>query len=211
MLLGDREFIGERWLKWLEETEIPFIFRLKENGQYLSNSRGKMVKINALLHPLSKGGMVSLGVRKVGKLEKQPYPITALRNKQGELVVLIHSASVQNPMQAYKKRWEIETMFKAFKSSGFNMEATHLVDYDRLNTLFSVMAIAFCIAYQAGTIVAETEPIHIKSHGRKAKSILRQGLDTLQNLCSNFSLKYQQFKSLLTKILKINHVAFTQI
>ena len=36
-------------------------------------------------------------------------------------------------------------MFKAFKSSGFNMEATHLVDYDRLNTLFSVMAIAFCI------------------------------------------------------------------
>lgn len=94
MLLGDREFIGTEWLNWIENNGIPYVFRLKENGQYISNSRGKMVKINKLLHPLKNGETVNLGVRKVGKKEKKPYDVTALRNKQGELVVLIHSASI---------------------------------------------------------------------------------------------------------------------
>lgn len=202
MILGDREFIGTKWLQWLISEQIPYIFRLKENGQYISNSRGRMVKINELLRPLKNGKTISLGVRKVGKLEKQPYPVTALRNKHGELVVLIHSASINNPLQIYKKRWEIETMFKAFKSSGFDMEATHMTQPERLNTLFTVMAIAFCITYQAGIITAETEKIPIKSHGRKAQSILRTGLDKLQNILANISIKYHQLKFILTKILQ---------
>ena len=206
VILGDREFIGTKWLNWLIEEGIPYIFRLKENGQYITNSRGKMVKINELLRPLKNGETVNLGVRKVGKLEKQPYPVTALRNKHGELVVLIHSASIKNPLEIYKKRWEIETMFRAFKSSGFDMEATHMTDPDRLNTLFSVMAIAFCISYKVGVITAETEKIPIKSHGRKARSILRTGLDTLQNLLANMLIKYNQFKTLLAKILEVFYV-----
>ena len=206
VLLGDREFIGKEWLDWLESAEIKYIFRLKENGQYISNSRGVMVRINELLRPLKNGETISLGVRKVGKLQKQPYPVTALRNKHGELVVVIHSAAIKNPLHTYKKRWEIETMFKAFKSSGFNMEATHMTDPERLNTLFSVMAIAFCITYKAGIIVVETEPIPLKSHGRRARSILRTGLDALQNLLANLSLKYNQFKNLLENILAVHYL-----
>jgi len=30
-LSGDREFIGERWMSWLESQGIPFVLRLKEN------------------------------------------------------------------------------------------------------------------------------------------------------------------------------------
>ena len=204
--MGDREFIGTKWLDWLISEQIPYVFRLKENGQYISNSRGKMIKINELLRPLKNGETVNLGIRKVGKLETQPYPVTALRNKCGELVVVIHSASIKNPLEIYKKRWEIETMFKAFKSSGFNMEATHITDPDRLNTLFSVMAIAFCITYKAGIITAETEKIPIKSHGRKARSVIRTGLDTIQNLLANLSVKYNQFKFILAKILPVEYV-----
>jgi len=161
-----------------------------------------MVKINALLRSLQNSETVSLCVRKVGKVQKQPYPVTALRNSRGELVVVIHSVSIKKPLEIYKKRWEIETMFKAFKSSGFDMEATHMIDPDRLNTLFAVMAIAFCLAYKTGVIIAETEQIPIKSHGRRAKSILRTGLDTIQNLLANLSQTYQQFIVLLAKILE---------
>ncbi len=82
------------------------------------------------------------------------------------------------------------------------MEATHMIDPDRLNTLFAVMAIAFCLAYKTGVIIAETEQIPIKSHGRRAKSILRTGLDTIQNLLANLSQTYQQFIVLLAKILE---------
>ena len=30
-LSGDREFIGERWMRWLHKRGIPFDLRLKEN------------------------------------------------------------------------------------------------------------------------------------------------------------------------------------
>lgn len=201
VLLGDREFIGKLWIDWLENAKIDYVFRMKENGQYLSNSRGKMMKINELLRPLPKGKSIYLGVRKVGKHEKQPHHVSALRNEFGAIVVLIHSKTITNPLETYKKRWEIETMFKAFKSSGFDMEATHMTDHDRLNTLFSVMAIAFCIAYKTGIIANETEKIPIKSHGRKAQSILRKGLDTLQNLLVNIQIKRNEFNRLIRRIL----------
>jgi len=210
VLLGDREFIGKHWLDYLHQEAIPYVLRLKENGQYISNSRGKMMKIEELLRPLNKGEMVNLGVRKVGKVNKERYHVSALRNKMGELVVVIHTASLIDPIVIYKKRWEIETMFRAFKSSGFNMEATHIVDPERLNTLFSVMAIAFCIAYNAGVISAQTERIPLKSHGRKAKSILRTGLDTIQNLLASISIKYNEFKQILAKILNQYYVITPQ-
>ena len=41
VLLGDREFIGKLWIDWLENAKIDYVFRMKENGQYLSNSRGR--------------------------------------------------------------------------------------------------------------------------------------------------------------------------
>jgi hypothetical protein len=43
VILGDREFIGYHWIDWLDRNKIPYVFRIKENGQYISNTQGKMV------------------------------------------------------------------------------------------------------------------------------------------------------------------------
>ena len=51
VLLADREFIGDLWLNWLEEQRISYVMRIKEAGQYISNSRGIMVKAVDLLRP----------------------------------------------------------------------------------------------------------------------------------------------------------------
>jgi hypothetical protein len=42
------------------------------------------------------------------------------------------------------RRWKIKVLFEALKSRGFIFEDTHLKDEKRLNTLFAVLAIAFC-------------------------------------------------------------------
>lgn len=211
VILGDREFIGRKWLDYLHKEGILYVLRLKEDGQYMTNSRGQMLKINHVLRTMKNGEVANLGIRKVGKTNPQRYNVSALRNKDGQLVVVIHSASIEYPLRIYRERWEIETMFKAFKSSGFNMEATHIIDPERLNTLFSVMAIAFCVAYKAGVITSGIEPIPIKSHGRRAQSILRTGLDMLKHLIANISSKYRQFKRLLKKILQESYVPILQI
>jgi hypothetical protein len=199
-LTADREFIGKDWLKYIDENKINYVIRLKENGLYISNSRGKMVKIKELLRPLGKGESVSLGRRKIGK-NGERHCVCALRNLEGELVVVIHSESIKNPIEIYKKRWEIETMFKAFKSSGFDMESTHVTDYERLNTLFSVMAIAFCLSFKVGEIANESDPIPIKSHGRKAHSVFKKGLILVRNIFIDLPAKRKKWDTFLKLII----------
>jgi len=67
-----------------------------------------------------------------------------IKNKLGvpELQIII---SFTNPMRFnhYKKTLAIETAFRALKSSGFNIEDTHLRDIDRINKLFTILLVAF--------------------------------------------------------------------
>ena len=62
------------------------------------------------------------------------------------------------------------------------MEDTHIIDPDKIEKLVFVLAIAFCWAFRTGDIRARAEPIPIKSHGRKARSIFREGLDLIRKM-----------------------------
>ena len=73
-----------------------------------------------------------------------------------ELQVIISYNQPQDSVGTYRRCWQIETMFKAMKSAGFNMEDTHLTDPER---------------------VSKIKPLRILKHGRKEKSIIRYGLD----------------------------------
>lgn len=85
----------------------------------------------------------------------------------------------------YAQRWGIETLFGIFKSRGFNLEDTHLTDSERLSRLFALLTIALCWAYRTGQWLSKAQPIVIKTHGRKAKSIFRYGFDHLRSILLN--------------------------
>lgn len=184
VLLGDREFVGDYWTDYLREKGINYVFRIRTKGCYIANSRGKTVKIEQLLRGLPCGEKTYLGKRKIGR-NGDVHCVSALRNEKGELVVAMHSPEVENPLETYRKRWEIETMFKAFKSSGFDMESTHIVDFQRLNTLFTVMTFAFCISYKTGDKLDEFDPLPIKSHGKRASSVFRKGFFAVKSFIAN--------------------------
>jgi len=63
--------------------------------------------------------------------------------KVPELQIIISFNKPENAQKRYKERWQIETTFWALKSSGFNIEKTHLTDLDRLAKLFSIVMLAF--------------------------------------------------------------------
>lgn len=180
--MGDREFIGDNWLNWLESENIKYVMRIKEEGQYISNARGMFVKAKQLLYSLPIGQKVNLGRRILGKSSKVYHYLSACKcPRTGEVLVVVHSKNIDSPCDLYKDRWQIETMFKAFKTSGFNMEDTHITDSLRLETLFSVMAIAFTIAYDIGDEYEKEHPQKIKKHGYKQKSTFKVGLDLMLN------------------------------
>ena len=95
-----------------------------------------------------------------------------------ELQVIISYNQPKDSVETYRRRWQIETMFKAMKSAGFNMEDTHLTDPERVGKLLMMVMMAFVWCYNIGELVhRKIRPIRILKHGRKEKSIIRYGLD----------------------------------
>ena len=101
-----------------------------------------------------------------------------------QLIISYHQN--QCPIKTYKKRWQIETMFKALKSSGFNLEKTHLNQGERLAKLLVIVLLAYTWAYKTGIYLHEKiKKIKNKSHGRKAKSFVKYGLEFLAEILLN--------------------------
>ena len=87
--------------------------------------------------------------------------------------------------------------FKAFKGSGFNAEVTRVVNYDKLETLFGVMAIAFVLSYEIGDDYEKKNPPKLKKHGYKQISTIKQGINLIKNWLFNHK------KMLIDKLYQI--------
>jgi len=59
------------------------------------------------------------------------------------------------------------------KTSGFNIENTHLTEADRIFKLFALVLVAFAWVYKAGIYLDSFCPIKTKSHRRKSKSLFK--------------------------------------
>jgi len=105
-----------------------------------------------------------------------------------ELQIIISYNNPQRANTLYKERWQIESAFKGLKSSGFNFENKHLTDPNRVQKLFALVIIAFIWAYIAGIAQDKINPIKIKKHGRRAKSLMVYGLDYISNILFNNDL-----------------------
>ena len=108
-----------------------------------------------------------------------------IKNSDGvpELQILICFNRPEEAILTYKKRWEIETAFRAMKSSGFNIEDTHMRDMDRIARLVAMVCMALVWAYLVGEHKdINIKPIRILKHGRKAKSLVKYGLEEISTI-----------------------------
>ena len=123
------------------------------------------------------------------------------KNSDGiaELQILICFNKPELGISTYKKRWEIETCFRAMKSSGFNIEDTHMRDIDRIARLTAMVCIALVWAYLVGDHKdINVKPIRILKNGRRAKSIVKYGLEEIADILirPDYASKIDIFKFL---------------
>jgi IS4 transposase len=144
-LLGDREFVGDQWLAYLNNRRIRYHLRIRENFWIDIPKNGHRVKASWFFNHLKinqyefnhgivyiKGQLYYLSASKVRNKDRIPkLQIIASFNKPDEA----HSY--------YKERWQIESAFKALRTSGFNIDDTHLTDLDRVEKLFALVLVAF--------------------------------------------------------------------
>ena len=182
-LIADREFIGTAWMSSLAERDIPFILRIKDTF-HVRLSDERHCQVRSLFRKLGVGGRryiredCRLGSRDslLGPLLK----LAATRLVSGELLVVATNTDPKVALAHYRRRWEIETLFAATKTRGFNLEDTHIVHPDRIGKLLAVLAVAFAFAHATGEWQAKHRPIIIKTHKRRAQSIFRVGFDLLR-------------------------------
>jgi len=185
-LVADREFIGQRWLRYLEEKPLRFVIRIKRR-MWISTRAGRQVKVERLFRDLRAEEV--RGLRKRRQVCGRRLWVTGIGHRvlaAADMVLLISNVSTHVAQGYYQQRWKIEPMFAAMKTRGFDLEATHLKDGERVLKLVGLLAIGCTWAYRVGEFVAETiRPIKIKAHGRRARSIFRHGLDYLREIVLN--------------------------
>jgi len=175
-LLADREFVGTQWFHFLIEQKIPFIIRIKQNSVVEIGESGKL-SLGRLRKWLSQKKVVNYSVNLWGC----PLYVSIEKRKGAkEEMIVVSNFKFEDPLGMYRKRWEIETMFGCLKTRGFRMEDTHITDPDKIEKVMFVLAIAFCWAYRMGDIQDRAQAIAVKAHGRKARSLFREGLNLIR-------------------------------
>ncbi len=184
-ILGDREFIGADWLKFLNDEAIRYSLRIRNNFKVFLWEQQKDISVNWLFNDLKINEVrhYTKIVYLHGQLCYLTGTKTVTREKGIELLILVSFNKPEESLEYYKQRWQIETLFKSLKSSGFNIEDTHVTDHVRLERLFLLVMIAFSWCYRIGEYIDENiKEIKIKKHGRREISIIKYGLDYLSKV-----------------------------
>jgi hypothetical protein len=181
-LLADREFVGGKWLEFLNDEKIRYHIRIRNNFTIYSYQKQAEIKAFWLFNNLKVGEFYHYP--KIVDLHGQRCYLsgtkTIERDGKIEFLIIVSFNKPQQAMEYYKQRWQIETLFRGLKSSGFNIEATHVTDLGRLEKLFSLTMIAFVWCYKIGDYLDDNiKRIIIKKHGRRSISVFKYGLDYL--------------------------------
>ncbi len=193
ILIADREFIGQSWLKYLKNQGINFCVRVPKN-HLIERLDGRKQKAEDLAtqQPLCLQDCLVDGVWVNVYLKKL---------EDGDFLFLIGTLKEPKHLgQVYRRRWTIETVFQSFKSRGFDLESSHIKHLDRLKKLVAVVSIAFAFCVSLGIYQHEkVQKIKMKKNGYKEKSFCRVGIDLIQDLCKQ---PVEIFEKTLEKFLR---------
>ena len=148
IILGDRECCSVKLGNWLQEKAIGFALRLKKNENVRQNS--DFIKLSQLgLKPGTN--LFVKGVSITKQTGFGPFNVAGKwQRKYRDWVadegwfILTNLGSLEDTINAYRKRFDIEEMFRDFKSGGYHLEDTRVTG-DRLIGLLVILTLAYSI------------------------------------------------------------------
>jgi len=175
LVIGDREFVGHKWVKYLKDNGLLFVMRLPAHHSIL-RADGRQ---QTLADFRSKAGTaLLLSDCQVDGVWGQVW-LKELPN--GEWLYLFGTANGGYLGQFYRKRWTIETVFQSFKERGFNLESTHLKDSAKLKKLIALVSLAYGFCRSLGLVYhGQIKAITRKKHGYLGNSFCRKGIELLR-------------------------------
>lgn len=213
ILCADREFVGDKWVAFLMKNRIEFYLRFKKNTILGWQKQVKRAeewlkdKQDLLMDNVYIAGhYLSAGLKKIS--------IKTVNHDQAvkeELLLVVTNSFAHKALPTYQNRWSIEVFFQSIKKRGFNVEATHLKDADKLRKLFALCSIAFAICWRIGVWFDEQiKKIKLKNHGYKANSFFRKGLDLIRDAL-RLNVNMETYLTVIEHTLTHNRLVFKNL
>ena len=172
VLTMDREFMGKKWLQWLDDQDLAYIVRIK-------------MKVWVGEH------QVGILARRPGRQKSARQSIFALTlffaskstrgsGRDGSLIIVRNRFSGKEALKIYRQGWGIERLFGHLKKNGFDLEATHMTGATKLEMLFALTVSAFLFSFAWGCRFRESTRKMTAAASRK--SVFRLGLEDLMSL-----------------------------
>jgi transposase len=178
LLIGDREFVGHQWFKYMKDNGLNFVMRLPKH-HLIHRPDGQIQTITALNLSVDKPLLLTDCL--VDGVVGQVW-VKALAG--GEYLFLFGTVKVEYMGQLYRKRWTIESVFQNLKQRGFDLEKTHLKDSKKLKKLIAMVSIAYGVCVSMGIYHHnKVQKIKNKKHGYKANSFARKGINLIREFC----------------------------
>ncbi|HEY9300444.1 MAG TPA: IS4 family transposase, partial [Phormidium sp.] len=151
VVLGDREFCSVKLANWLRDQGVQFCLRVKKNEFIQAEGRIWQDLKSLGLKPGISWFLSNCQVTKTHKVSGFNIAGKWKRNLKGESAaegwfILTNLPDLSAAIKAYEKRFDIEEMFRDFKSGGYQLEETK-VSGGRLNSLILII----CLAYSWAT------------------------------------------------------------
>ncbi|MEA5261069.1 IS4 family transposase [Arcicella aquatica] len=201
VIVGDREFIGHQWIKYLKNNNIPFCMRMPKSHLITlrnTDTYSVFVLLSTQTERYYQDCMID-GVWCNIMLKKLP---------DGDFLILAGNLPAKQLGRLYRKRWSIEVFFQTVKGRGFNLENTHLKSSDKIKKLLVFVSIAVGICVNIGKYHhTKIQNIKTKKHGYKSNSFFRKGLDILRegfrNINQGFLKIWEELLNIFTRWIQI--------
>ena len=209
MVLGDREFVGHSWFKYLKDHDIDFCFRMpKHHKIYRSDQDFTLVESQAEAHWNNHHKAVYL---KDCMVDQVWGTVAILPAEKEDFCYLFGTKKAQNLASYYQRRWKIEDFFEQLKSRGFDLESSQINIAERLSKLIACLSLSYAFCVMTGIFHhLKVQKIKVKNHGRKSNSIFRKGLDIIREVLKNIGNIAEKI-DLALRFLRINKQKINKI
>ncbi len=150
-LLADREFVGKEWIAFLNQNNIRYHIRIRNNFKIYDPRRQMYIPAWHLFNELKSGQLKHY--HKILQMQGEYCYLSGMKTiRDGKLdfCIIVSFNKPEEALPIYRKRWQIETLFRRLKSSGFHLEDIHVTHLDRLEKLILLVMIAFVWYYKTG-------------------------------------------------------------
>jgi hypothetical protein len=176
LITADREFIGEDWLAWLIQQQLPFCLRIRCTD-LLTHADGTCEQACTYFQRACRCRKVPF------LLWNQRVYVGGKRLSGGDWLIVV-SNQREDLLEQYRHRWGIETLFQSLKKRGFDLELSCTT---RPGPLLGLLSLCYVWCLRTGLFLWGAVPLPALTHGRPAQSWFRRGLDYLHRLLAPLS------------------------